>query len=71
MQGIQHSLGVWFDQSGLPFLLHVYQFAEVYTVALVWIVIPLGFYACYRFFQGHYDMFLPRKNKDVKKHGAH
>ncbi|MBI4405057.1 MAG: hypothetical protein HY537_12915 [Deltaproteobacteria bacterium] len=43
----------------LAFLVHFYYAAEVYTVLLLWLVTPLGFYLCYRFFQSHYQMFSP------------
>jgi hypothetical protein len=46
----------------MSFLLHVYQFAEVYTVILSWIVLPLGYGACYLFFNQHYGMFSGRVN---------
>lgn len=43
----------------LAFLTHWYRMAEVYAVILVWIAVPLGFFACYLFFQRHYGLFTP------------
>lgn len=44
----------------LSLLLHVYAFAETYTVLLVWIVIPLGFYAAYLWIRNRYGLFKER-----------
>ncbi len=41
----------------LKFLVHVYQYAEVYAVLLSWVVIPLGYYAAYLFLHNHYGQF--------------
>ena len=69
------TLGQWFDQHALPFLVHLFRYAEVYTVVLVWLILPLGYWVCFRFFSTHFDMFLPRsrpaQGKDVKQHGSH
>jgi hypothetical protein len=58
----------------LELLIQIYRFAEVYTVLLAWVVIPLGFFAVFLFFQSHYRMFLPRPQvgdeKEEHKHGA-
>jgi len=42
----------------LKILQHVFQYAEAYAVLLVWIVIPLGYFVCFRFFQRRYGMFI-------------
>lgn len=41
-------------------LVHIYEFAEVYTVLLSWVVIPLGYLSCYMFFNRHFGMFSER-----------
>ena len=43
----------------LSFLYHWYQYAEVYTVMLVFVVVPLGFYCAYLVLKNHYAMFVP------------
>lgn len=45
----------------LKFLVHTYQYAEVYAVLLSWVVIPLGYYAAYLFMRNHYGQFTPQK----------
>jgi hypothetical protein len=37
----------------LKLLVHLYRHAEIYTVMLVWIIIPLGYYGWYRFLKRH------------------
>jgi hypothetical protein len=58
----------------LVLLIQVYRLAEVCTVVLAWVVIPLGFFAIFLFFQSHYQMFLPwptvRDEKEKEKNGA-
>jgi len=44
-------------------LVHLYEFAEVYTVILVWITVPLSFGALFLFYQKHYGMFVPSDSK--------
>ena len=45
----------------MPFVIHlfvhVFNYAESYTILLSWIVVPLGFFACYTFFQNHFEMW--------------
>ena len=56
----------------LSLLMHLYQRAEVYTVMLVWIVVPLGFVSCYLFFQRQFGMFVPPQDvKESPSHGNH
>ena len=50
----------------LAFLIHWYHMAEVYAVILVWIVIPLGFFASYLFLQRHYGLFTPTASEPLK-----
>ena len=38
-------------------LVHLFNNAETYAVLLVWIVIPLGYGACYLFVRNHYGWF--------------
>lgn len=47
----------------LSVLEHLFRFAEVYTVILAWTAVPLGFLACYMFFQRHYSMFTPTRSE--------
>ena len=54
----------------LRLLVHVYQFAEVYTVLLVWLVVPLGFFVCRNFFQKHFGMFSESKAMEDLKDGT-
>lgn len=49
---------------------HLYQFAEVYTVLLVWIAVPLGFAACFIFLRNHFHMFVPTKPQETVHHGS-
>lgn len=51
-------------------LIHIYQFAESYTVVLAWVVIPLFFFACYRFLRNHYGMFQPNAQSAPGSHTA-
>jgi hypothetical protein len=56
----------------LPFLLYVYNYAEVYAVVLTWIVVPLGFWACYLFFSRHFGMFgAPEPERVAKEKAVH
>ena len=48
-------------------LIHWYQNAEVYAVLLVWVVVPLGFYATLLFFTNHYGIFLSQELKQERK----
>jgi hypothetical protein len=41
----------------LNLLTHIYNNAELYTILLVLIVVPLGYWECLRFFQIHFGMF--------------
>jgi hypothetical protein len=41
-------------------LFHIYRYAEVYTVLLVWIVVPLGYWASFTFLRNHFGMFKPQ-----------
>ena len=43
----------------MAFVIHLFDFAEVYAVLLSWITLPLGYGACFYFFQRHFGMFLP------------
>ena len=36
-----------------------YQNAELYAIFLVWVVLPLGFYAAYLFLRRNFGMFEP------------
>ena len=51
----------------LSFLTHLYMFAEVYTVVLVWVSVPVFFYAAFYFMSRHYGMFQP--NVKETSHG--
>jgi hypothetical protein len=55
----------------LPIILHLYQLAEVYTVILAWIVIPLAFIALFLFMHRHYAMFTPPEREKTRKEGNH
>ena len=54
----------------LSFLIHVYTFAEVYTVLLVWVSAPISFFTLQRFLQKHYGMFVPETEEGVAKAGG-
>ena len=41
----------------LPLLEHIFAFAETYAVLLVWICVPLGFYAAYLIMKDQFGMF--------------
>jgi len=43
-----------------PLFAYLYQNAEIYAVILTWIVIPLGTYVFFQFFNEHFGMFEPR-----------
>lgn len=45
-------------------LSHLYRLAELYTVLLAWVAIPLGYYAVYLFFNNHYGMFSPQRAEE-------
>ena len=52
----------------MDLLAHFFQFAEVYTVLLVWLVVPLGFLAILLFLQSQYGIFT--LDGGVSNHGA-
>lgn len=58
-----------------PLLRHVYEHAEMYTVCLAWVTLPLGFYAMFDFSRRHYGMFRPVSRRadspEEKGHGTH
>ena len=43
---------------------HFFEYAEVYTVLLSWVVVPLAFYSAYLFFRNHSTfMGAPQRRK--------
>lgn len=55
-----------------PLLQHVYDRAELYTVWLAWVTIPLGFFALYDFLRKHAGAFRRERGSrsEEKGHGA-
>ncbi len=54
----------------LAFLDHCFQYAEIYSVILAVIVIPLGYYAVYLFMKNHYGLFAEaQKSKGNQRKG--
>jgi len=50
---------------------HFFTFAETYAVCLVWVCVPLGFYASYLIMKNHFGMFAVAKNSDSEvSHGG-
>lgn len=45
------------DQRVEELLSYLYVYAEAYTVILSWVVVPLGIYVFYNFFQKHGELF--------------
>ena len=54
----------------LSFLIHIYTFAEVYTVLLVWVAAPISFFTLQRFLQKHYGMFVPGTEEGGAEEGG-
>lgn len=50
--------------------IHFFAFAETYAVLLVWVTVPLAFYASYLFMNNHFGMFEPAVDREEKNHGA-
>jgi len=59
----------------LSVLIHIYQHAEIYTVLLALIVLPLGYWECFYFLRVHYGMFQTSdsivETKKEEDHAAH